>query len=83
MDLFQSAARNSRITKLCHRHVLGVTPAVGSRLTMRLAQCKAVCLPYTGMAQIASRAFGGFQDPGLAPFIDLMNHANEAQHPLG
>ncbi len=39
--------------------------------------------PAAGMGQIASRAFGGFEDPGLAPFIDLMNHANEAQHPLG
>lgn len=36
-----------------------------------------------GMGQIASRAFGGFQDPGMAPFIDLMNHADEAPHPLG
>lgn len=36
-----------------------------------------------GMGQIASRAFGGFEDPGLAPFIDLMNHADPASHPLG
>lgn len=36
-----------------------------------------------GMGQIASRAFGGFEDPGMAPFIDLMNHADQASHPLG
>jgi len=36
-----------------------------------------------GMGQIASRAFGGFADPGMAPYIDLFNHQDLASHPLG
>lgn len=83
MDFLPSAAGNSHITKKLSSACSGCDTCRRFSPDMRLAQCKAVCLPYTGMAQVASRAFGGFQDPGLAPFIDLMNHANEAQHPLG
>jgi hypothetical protein len=36
-----------------------------------------------GMAQIASRAFGGIADPGMAPYIDLFNHNEAASHPVG
>lgn len=36
-----------------------------------------------GMAQIASRAFGGIADPGMAPYIDLFNHNEAASHPIG
>lgn len=35
------------------------------------------------MGQIASRAFGGFADPGMAPYIDLFNHDDAAGHPIG
>ena len=64
----------------CSRHSASALPQL---MAAKDGTRRHVNLMYAGMGQIASRAFGGFEDPGLAPFIDLMNHADQASHPLG